>query len=64
MGQLELHAIKYQVAFYLINLGEKRAIKTIKKNLIVAEDKDILFAEVDILRKLDHPNIVKLYELY
>lgn len=32
--------------------------------MIINEEKTKLFAEVNVLRKIDHPNIVKLYELY
>jgi calcium-dependent protein kinase len=41
-----------------------RALKTIKKDLIPKEDEKKLFAEMNILRMLDHPNIIKLIELY
>ncbi|OMJ68256.1 hypothetical protein SteCoe_34338 [Stentor coeruleus] len=46
--------------------GHKRAIKTINKNSIIdnPKNKSKFFAEVDILIKTDHPNIVKLYEFY
>lgn len=44
--------------------GTKRALKTLSKNKILNEEKEKMFAEVNVLRKLDHPNIVKLYELY
>jgi len=45
-------------------LGMIRALKTIKKTAIPIEDKKRLFNEMKILRKLDHPNIIKLYELF
>ena len=41
-----------------------RAMKTIKKKALPIEDKKRLFNEMKILRKLDHPNIIKLYELF
>lgn len=44
--------------------GVKRALKTLEKKKIPHEEKQNMFCEVNILRKLDHPNIVKLYELY
>ncbi|CAG9334375.1 unnamed protein product [Blepharisma stoltei] len=46
--------------------GQKRAIKTIQKESISADltEREKFFSEVDILRKTDHPNIVKLYEFY
>jgi calcium-dependent protein kinase len=46
--------------------GQKRAIKTIKKQSITNEmrEKAKFFWEVDILKKTDHPNILKLYEFY
>jgi len=28
------------------------------------EEEDNLFTEVNILRQMDHPNIIKLHELY
>ena len=39
-------------------------MKTISKASLPQEDHDKLFSEMIILKKLDHPNIVKLYELY
>ena len=43
--------------------GVIRAIKTIKKRAVDRKEQHRLISEVDILKKLDHPNIVKLYEL-
>jgi len=39
-------------------------MKAIKKKAVIKEEEEKLFAEVSILKGLDHPNIVKLYELY
>lgn len=44
------------------SLDERRAIKTISKCDV--KDKDIFATEVQLLKKLDHPNIIKLYEVY
>ena len=43
-----------------------RAIKTITKESVQQSHggAERFFAEVDILRKLDHPNILKLFEFY
>ncbi|CAD8142780.1 unnamed protein product [Paramecium pentaurelia] len=41
-----------------------RAMKQLKKSSILKEDKEKLFSEMNILKNLDHPNIVKLYELF
>jgi len=42
--------------------GEERAVKSIQRSKI--KDKSTFQAEVDIQKQLDHPNIVKLYEVY
>lgn len=39
-------------------------MKSIKKESLFDEDEEKLFAEMSILKDLDHPNTVKLYELY
>ena len=39
-------------------------MKTIKKNSLHKEDEERMFAEMNILKGLDHPNILKLYELF
>lgn len=41
-----------------------RALKTIKKDAIPKEDEKRLLSEMNILKVLDHPNIIKLIELY
>eukprot|EP00331_Platyophrya_macrostoma_P013003 CAMPEP_0176418970 /NCGR_PEP_ID=MMETSP0127-20121128/7781_1 /TAXON_ID=938130 /ORGANISM="Platyophrya macrostoma, Strain WH" /LENGTH=491 /DNA_ID=CAMNT_0017799383 /DNA_START=45 /DNA_END=1520 /DNA_ORIENTATION=+ len=42
--------------------GEKRAIKAINKEKV--EDKEAFENEISILKSLDHPNILKLFEIY
>ena len=45
--------------------GEIRAVKTIhKKSLRTEDERRTFFNEVSVLRSLDHPNILKLYEFY
>ncbi|CAD8210826.1 unnamed protein product [Paramecium octaurelia] len=44
--------------------GLIRAMKQIKKSSLIHEEQQRLFAEMNILKNLDHPHIVKLYELY
>ena len=39
-------------------------MKQIKKSELIKEEEQKLFAEMNILKNLDHPHIVKLYELY
>jgi calcium-dependent protein kinase len=40
-----------------------RALKSIKKKAISSEERKRIISEIDILKSLDHPNIVKLYEI-
>ena len=44
--------------------GQKVAIKIIKKYELTEDDKNALQNEIDILTNIDHPNIVKLFEVY
>ena len=46
--------------------GQMRALKTIRKSMITQEmrRKAKFFNEVDILKDADHPNIIKLYDIY
>jgi len=39
-------------------------MKTIKKSSIIKEEEEKLFSEMNILKTLDHPNILKLFELF
>ena len=49
---------------YILFLDITRAIKQMRKDKLIKEDESLKFAEMDILKELDHPNIVKIYELY
>ena len=42
----------------------QRAVKIINKNCLEEEEKHKMLTEIDILRKMDHPNILKLYEFF
>ena len=45
--------------------GQKRAIKSIEKSKFSeAERRDMFLNEINILKQMDHPNIVKLFEFY
>jgi calcium-dependent protein kinase len=44
--------------------GEIRAIKALKKVAMNSISKMSFIAEIDLLKKLDHPNIIKLYDLF
>lgn len=41
-----------------------RAMKSIMKDTLIEEEEELLFSEMNVLKDLDHPNIVRLYELY
>jgi calcium-dependent protein kinase len=41
-----------------------RAIKKIRKDHQLSKEAESLLKDVEILKKLDHPNIVKVYEFY
>jgi len=44
--------------------GDKVAIKIISKRKLTDEDRVGLQNEIDILKQVDHPNIVKLHDIY
>ena len=43
---------------------QKRAVKVLKKEIMTSGDQQTMINEISILRKLDHPNIVKIYEYF
>ena len=52
-----------RVAFKTVNPGQFFAVKSIRRASIIGEE-DELKKELGILLAVDHPNIVKLYEIY
>lgn len=44
--------------------GRKVAIKTINKNNMSLEDQGLVKTEIEILKVCQHPNIIKLYDVY
>ena len=42
----------------------ERAMKVIKKQGVSEEEKEQMFKEVSILKQLDHPNIIKIFDMY
>jgi calcium-dependent protein kinase len=41
-----------------------RAVKIINKKYLAENEKERLLSEINILKQLDHPNILKLYEFF
>ena len=44
--------------------NSQRAVKILYKANMTEEDEKMLLNEIDILKDLDHPNIVKMYEFF
>ncbi len=44
--------------------GEYRAMKIIKREDSIGFNEDSIFEEIKILKSLDHPNIIKIYEFF
>lgn len=44
--------------------GDKCAIKCIKKTMVEGDDIKLLRREIKIMKKVSHPNILKLYEVF
>lgn len=44
--------------------GAQRAVKVLRKSHMDEEEKNMLFNEINILKGIDHPNIVKMYEFF
>jgi len=44
--------------------GDKFAIKCIKKTMVEGEDIKLLRREIKIMKRVNHPNILKLYEVF
>lgn len=42
----------------------QRAVKVLRKSAMDEEEERMLFNEINILKQLDHPNIVKMYEFF
>lgn len=44
--------------------GERFAVKVLSKKKMNQEDIDAAQTEIDILKRVDHPNIIKLFETF
>ena len=52
-----------RVAYKTVNPGQMFAVKSIKRETIIGSEEE-LQQELAILLAVDHPNIVKLHEIY
>ena len=48
----------------LIETGEKRAVKIVEIAKLSPRDRDLLMNEIQNLKDMDHPNILKMYEFF
>ena len=62
----ELHKGGYGKVYLAKNkdTGDLRAVKSLSKNNITPEDLEKFKREIEVLKTIDHPNIIKLYEIY
>lgn len=44
--------------------GAQRAVKVLRKSHMDEDEKRMLFNEINILKEIDHPNIIKMYEFF
>ena len=45
-------------------LGDNWAVKILEKVLISSKMREAYFREINMLRKLEHPNIISIYEFF
>ena len=62
----ELGRGSFAIVYSAINksTGERVAVKVFEKTSMTEDDELMLHQEVDILSQLDHPNVVKLFEVF
>ena len=72
---LEEVSNRFNIQFFIGAYGEVRkclhketkalrAVKIINKKYLAENEKERLLGEINILKQLDHPNILKLYEFF
>ena len=44
--------------------GAQRAVKVLRKSHMDEDEKKMLFNEINNLKDMDHPNILKMYEFF
>ena len=44
--------------------GAQRAVKVIRKSHLDKDEQRMLFSEIENMKSLDHPNILKMYEFF
>ena len=47
-----------------IKSGAIRAVKIVKQERLEPFEKELLIHEIELLKRLDHPNILKLFEVF
>lgn len=64
--QNEIGKGKFSKVFKAINIKTKLevAVKKVKKSDLLQTEKDLIRQEIAVLQLLNHPNIVKLYEIF
>lgn len=45
-----------------MSINEVRAIKILKKSQLTTEELNTIFEEINIMKNIDHPNVVRIYE--
>ena len=43
--------------------GADRAIKTIRKSRLYETNIELFYTEIEVLKSIDHPHVVKFYEV-
>ena len=44
--------------------GQMRAVKICRKDLVGQQELQLILQEADIIKRLDHPNVIRLFELF
>ena len=53
----------YMMMLSFFNVGVQVAVKTIDKTRLDSENRKKVAREVEVMKLLDHPNIIRLYQV-